>query len=166
MAMKSNSLEKLFVESLKDLYDAEHQLINALPRMADAATSQDLKRNLQQHLDTTQEQTRRLEKVFQAFNEKPSRKKCVGMEGLIREGEQHMKDMMNDKDALDASLIADAQKVEHYEIAGYGTVKTYAQMLGNQEAARLIDQTLSEEYATDERLTKLAESHINIKAKS
>lgn len=164
MAMKSNSLEKLFVESLRDLYDAEHQIMEALPKMVDAASSPDLKRNLQQHLDTTKMQAQRLEQVFQAFNEKPSRKKCVGMEGIIREGEQHIKEMMNDKDALDAGIIADAQKVEHYEIAGYGTVKTYAQMLGNKQAVNLIDKTLSEEYATDEKLTKLAESHVNVKA--
>lgn len=164
MVMKSNSLEKLCVESLKDLYDAEHQIMEALPKMVDAASSPDLKRNLQQHLDTTKMQAQRLEQVFQAFNEKPSRKKCVGMEGIIREGEQHIKEMMNDKDALDAGIIADAQKVEHYEIAGYGTVKTYAQMLGNKQAVNLIDKTLSEEYATDEKLTKLAESHVNVKA--
>lgn len=166
MAIKKNSLEKLFVDNLKDLYDAEHQIIDALPKMAEAANSQDLKQGLQEHLETTRKQAERLEKAFSAVNESPSRKKCVGMEGLIKEGEQHMKELKNDHDALDAGLIASAQKVEHYEISGYGTAKTYAEMLGHSEVARLLDQTLSEEYATDERLTKLAETHINEEAMS
>ena len=166
MAMKMNSLEGLFTETLKDLYDAEHQIIKALPKMADAASSADLKKGFQDHLQQTQQQAQRLEQVFSTVNQKPSRKHCMGMEGLIKEGEEHMKELKSDKDVLDAGLIADAQKVEHYEIAGYGTAKTYAELLGNQEAVRLLDQTLSEEYATDERLTKLAESHINIEAMS
>jgi ferritin-like metal-binding protein YciE len=164
MAMKMNSLEKLFVDSLKDLYDAEHQIVDAMPKMVDAASSQDLKQGLKQHLDVTKQQVQRLEKVFSAVDEKPGRKKCIGMEGLIKEGEHHISEHKNDKDALDAVLIAAAQKVEHYEITGYGTAKTYAEMLGHQEAAKLLDQTLSEEYSTDERLTKLAESHINVEA--
>lgn len=164
MMMQKTALEKLFVDSLKDLYDAEHQIITALPKMAAAASHQDLKRSLQQHLDVTRQQTQRLEQVFKTIDQSPSRKKCVGMEGLIREGEQHMQELMNDQNALDAGLIASAQKVEHYEIAGYGTAKTYAQMLGHREAASLLDQTLSEECATDERLTKIAEGHINIEA--
>jgi ferritin-like metal-binding protein YciE len=162
--MKVKSLEGFFTETLKDLYDAEHQIINALPKMADAASSPDLKQGLQQHLQQTQQQARRLEQVFSTVGQQPSRKHCKGMEGLIKEGEEHMKELKSDKDVLDAGLISDAQKVEHYEIAGYGTAKTYAELLGNQEAVRLLDQTLSEEYATDERLTKLAESHINIEA--
>jgi ferritin-like metal-binding protein YciE len=164
MAMKMNSLETLFVDTLKDLYDAEHQIIDALPKMAEAASSPDLKQSLRQHLDVTRHQAQRLEQVFSAFNERPTRKKCAGMEGLIKEGEQHMKELKSDKDALDAGLIASAQKVEHYEIASYGTAKSYAEMLGKQDAVNLLDQTLSEEYATDERLTRLAESHINIEA--
>lgn len=164
MAMKMNSLENLFVDTLKDLYDAEHQLIDALPKMAEAASSPDLKKGLQQHLEQTRRQAQRLEQVFQDVNQTPDRKKCVGMEGLIKEGQQHMAELKSDKDVLDAGLIASAQKVEHYEIAGYGTAKTYAEMLGRTESVRLLDQTLSEEYATDERLTKLAESHINAEA--
>lgn len=164
MAMKMNSLENLFVDTLKDLYDAEHQLIDALPKMAEAASSPDLKKGLQQHLEQTRRQAQRLEQVFQDVNLTPDRKKCVGMEGLIKEGQQHMAELKSDKDVLDAGLIASAQKVEHYEIAGYGTAKTYAEMLGRTESVRLLDQTLSEEYATDERLTKLAESHINAEA--
>lgn len=164
MAMKMNSLEQLFVDTLKDLYDAEHQIIEALPKMSKAANSQDLKKGLQEHLQMTKEQAKRLEQVFSEINEEPKRKKCVGMEGLIKEGEKHMEELKDDKDALDAGLIASAQKVEHYEIAGYGTAKTYAQMLGHDKAARLLDKTLSEEYRTDESLTKMAESHINIEA--
>ena len=164
MAMKVNSLESLFTETLKDLYDAEHQILKALPKMAEAASSPDLKKGFEQHLKQTEKQAQRLEQVFSMVGQQPDRKHCKGMEGLIKEGEEHMKELKSDKDVLDAGLIADAQKVEHYEIAGYGTAKTYAEMLGNQEAVRLLDQTLSEEYATDERLTKLAESHINIEA--
>jgi ferritin-like metal-binding protein YciE len=164
MAMKVNSLEKLFVDTLKDLYDAEHQIIEALPKMEQAASSPDLKKGFKQHLDQTRKQTQRLEQVFESVNKSPSRKHCVGMEGLIKEGEHHMEELKSDKDVLDAGLIASAQKVEHYEIAGYGTAKTYAEMLGNQEAVRLLDANLSEECATDERLTVLAESHINAEA--
>ncbi len=164
MAFQKNSLQKLFVDTLKDLYDAEHQIIEALPKMAQSASSQDLKTSLNQHLDTTRRQAERLEQVFRTLNEQPERKKCVGMEGLIREGQQHMQELKNDQDALDANLIASAQKVEHYEIAGYGTAKTYAQMLGHREAVNLLDQNLSEECATDERLTKIAEGHVNLKA--
>lgn len=164
MAMKMNSLENLFVDTIKDLYDAEHQILEALPKMADAASSKDLKQGFKQHLEQTRHQTKRLEEVFGTINKKPARKKCVGMQGLIKEGEEHMKELMDDKDVLDAGLIASAQKVEHYEIAGYGTAKAYAEMLGNQQAIGLLNQTLSEERATDERLTRLAESHINAEA--
>jgi ferritin-like metal-binding protein YciE len=164
MAIQSNSLEKLLIDGLKDLYDAEHQILSALPKMTEHATSNDLKQSFQMHYEQTRQQAQRLEQVFRAFNQQPARKKCMGMEGLIREGEHHIQELMNDKDALDADLIASAQKVEHYEIAGYGTVKTYAQMLGKDEAVRLLDQILSEECATDEKLTQLAESHINLKA--
>ena len=107
----------------------------------EAASSSDLRQGFQDHLNQTQRQTQRLEQVFSTVNQKPSRKHCKGMEGLIKEGEEHMQELKSDKDVLDAGLIADAQKVEHYEIAGYGTAKTYAQMLGNHEAARLLDQT-------------------------
>ncbi len=164
MVLQKNSLEKLFVETIRDLYDAEHQITEALPKMAQAASATDLKTGLQQHLDQTRTQTQRLEEVFQDIGERPSRKKCFGMEGLIKEGEQNMKEMQSDKDGLDASLIASAQKVEHYEISGYGTAKAYAETLGHYEAARLLDQTLSEEVATDKKLTTIAETHINPQA--
>ena len=162
--MKVENLETLFVDSLKDLYDAEHQILDALPKMADAASSSDLKRGLQNHLEQTRGQARRLEQVFSTVNQRPSRKKCMGMQGLITEGEQQMKELKGDRDVLDAGLLAAAQKVEHYEISGYGTAKTYARMLGHQDAADLLDQTLKEEYAADDLLTRIAESHINIEA--
>ncbi len=164
MAMKMESLETLFVDSIRDLYDAENQIMDALPKMVDAASSSDLKMGLQQHLDVTKHQAQRLEQVFSDLNQPPKRKKCYGMEGIIHEGQQDMKDLAKDKDVLDAGLIAAAQKVEHYEISGYGTAKTYAHMLGHDNVARLLDQTLSEEYAADDKLTRLAESHINVEA--
>lgn len=166
MAMKMDSLEALFVDQLKDLYDAEKQLIDALPKMAKAAHNTQLKQGFEQHLQQTREQAQRLEQIFNQINEKPGGKKCVGMQGLIKEGEEIMKEKQGDPDVLDAGMIAAAQKVEHYEISGYGTAKTYAQMLGMDDAAKLLDKTLSEEYKTDEKLTRLAESHINIQAMS
>jgi ferritin-like metal-binding protein YciE len=162
--MKSNSLEQLFVDGLKDLYDAEHQILEALPKMAEMASSQQLKQAFQTHEQQTRQQTQRLEQIFRDLGHKPDRKKCMGMEGLIQEGQHHMQEYKSDRDVLDAALVASAQKVEHYEISGYGTAKTYAQMLGRQDAARLLDQTLKEEYSTDERLTGLAENVVNIKA--
>jgi ferritin-like metal-binding protein YciE len=146
MAMKMQSLEALFVDQLKDLYDAEHQLIKALPKMAEAASSPDLKRGFHR-------------------NEKPSGKKCVGMEGIIKEGEELIKNKEMDKDVKDAGLIMAAQKVEHYEIASYGTVRTYAETLGMKDVAQTLQQTLDEESMTNEKLTALAESHINMEAR-
>lgn len=162
--MKVENLETLFVDSLKDLYDAEHQIMDALPKMVEASSSPDLKRGLQNHLEQTRGQARRLEQVFSDIKQRPSRKKCVGMQGIIAEGEQNMKELKSDRDVLDAGLLASAQKVEHYEISGYGTAKTYARMLGHLDAADLLDQTLKEEYAADDLLTRIAESHINIEA--
>jgi ferritin-like metal-binding protein YciE len=164
MAMKMNSLEALFVEQLKDAYDAEQQLMKALPKMADAASSQDLKQGFQTHTDQTRKQAERIEKIMQKFDEKPSGKKCVGMEGLIKEGQELMSERGIDKDVLDAGLIAAAQKVEHYEISTYGTLRTYAETLGHHDVAQMLQQTLEEESQTNEKLTRLAESHINIEA--
>jgi ferritin-like metal-binding protein YciE len=165
MAMKMQSLEALFVDQLKDLYDAEHQLIKALPKMAEAASSPDLKRGFQEHLAQTERQAQRLERIFSDRNEKPSGKKCVGMEGIIKEGEELIKNKEMDKDVKDAGLIMAAQKVEHYEIASYGTVRTYAETLGMKDVAQTLQQTLDEESMTNEKLTALAESHINMEAK-
>jgi ferritin-like metal-binding protein YciE len=163
MATKMNTLEDLYIDQLKDLYSAEKQLIKALPKMAKAANSPDLKKGFEQHLEQTKKQAERLEQIFARRETSPGRKKCVGMEGLIQEGEELLKEKAN-PDVLDAGLIAAAQKVEHYEIATYGTVRAYAERLGDTQAARLLDQTLEEEAQTNEKLTALAESHINQEA--
>jgi ferritin-like metal-binding protein YciE len=164
MAMKKNALEKLFTDNLMDIYDAEHQVLEALPKMAEAAKSDALKKGFTQHLAQTRKQIERLEKVFETVNRQPRRKPCKGMQGLIEEGQHHMEELKEEPEALDAGLIASAQKVEHYEIAAYGTVKTYAEMLGNERAAKLLDETLSEEFDTDDKLTDLAVNQINLEA--
>ncbi len=164
MAMKMDSLENLFVEDLKDLYNAEQQIMQALPKMIQAAHSPDLKQSFQQHLQVTQEQAKRLEQIFSNLSQKPTGKKCLGMEGIIKEGEQNMQELKSDPDLLDAGMIAAAQKIEHYEISGYGTARTYAEELGLDQAASLLEKTLKEEAQTDEKLTQLAESHINMDA--
>lgn len=161
--MKLESLKDLYLEQLKDLYSAETQLVDALPKMAERATSPDLKKGFQDHLRQTQEQVRRLEQIFQDLGESPKGHTCEGMKGLIKEGEQMIK-MKGDDSVIDAGLIAAAQRVEHYEIAGYGTVRTYAEMLGKTQHVSLLERTLQEEEMADEKLTQLAESHINAEA--
>lgn len=161
--MRLESLKDLYLEQLKDLYSAETQLVDALPKMAEAATAADLKRGFQEHLRQTQEHVNRLERIFQSLGEKPGGHTCEGMKGLVREGEQMIK-MKGEPNVLDAGLIAAAQRVEHYEIAGYGTVRTYAELLGHDEHVTLLERTLTEEEETDERLTMLAESHVNEEA--
>jgi ferritin-like metal-binding protein YciE len=162
--MKLDSLKKLFIEELRDLYSAENQITRALPKMADAATSPELKKAFQHHLEQTKEQVNRLEQIFQKLDESPKGKTCKAMEGLVAEGEDMIKE--NAEPAVrDAGLIAAAQRVEHYEIAGYGTVRTYARLLGDDECVRLLQQTLDEEGETDKTLTHLAETSINIEAK-
>lgn len=158
--MKLESLKDLYIEQLKDLYSAETQLVEALPKMAEAATATDLKRGFLDHLKQTQEHVKRLERIFKGLNEDPEGETCKGMEGLIKEGSQMAK-MKGEDAARDAGLIAAAQRVEHYEIAAYGTVRTYAELLGHDEHLTLLEKTLNEEEETDERLTQLAESHIN-----
>ena len=161
--MEMNSLQDLFIHDLKDLYNAEIQLTKALPKMAKAASDPSLKQAFQTHFAETEQHVQRLEQIFGELDESPEGKKCKAMEGLIEEG----KDLI-DEDAepevMDAGLIGAAQKVEHYEIAGYGTVRTYAQMLGNDQAARLLQQTLDEEGATNKKLTELAMECINAEA--
>ena len=160
--MKLGSLHDLYVEELKDLYSAENQLIKALPKMAKAASSKELRAAFQEHLTETRAQVGRLEKVFKELKVSPKGKKCKAMEGLIEEG----KELLEEDAApavLDAALIAAAQKVEHYEIAGYGTVRTYAELLGFDKAAGLLRETLDEESAADEKLSGLAEN-INVEA--
>lgn len=160
--MKLESLQDLFVEQLKDLYSAETQLTKALPKMAKAASSDELRSAFEEHLEVTKEHVSRLEQVFQELGENPKGQKCKGMEGLIEEGSEAIEEDMEET-VRDAALIAAAQRVEHYEIAGYGTVRTYAKLLGHDTAADLLQETLNEEGAADKTLTGLAE-RINIEA--
>ncbi|MDP9338951.1 MAG: ferritin-like domain-containing protein [Acidobacteriota bacterium] len=160
--MEHEALKELYIDELKDIYNAENQLVKALPKMAKAATSDDLRTGFEQHLEQTRGHVQRLEQIFKALDEKPSGKKCKGMEGLIAEGQEMMGEDFDD-DTMDAALISAAQRVEHYEIAAYGTVRTYAELLGEDQAARLLEQTLEEEKETDQKLTDLA-SDINVKA--
>lgn len=161
--MKLDSLNDLFVDVLKDTYDAEHQITKALPKMAEATSSAQLRSAFNQHLSETENQIRRLEQVFELVGKKATRKSCKAMKGLIEEGEELLKEDA-EPEVLDAGLIAAAQKVEHYEISAYGTLRTYARQLGLTEAAQLLQQTLDEESMTDEKLTQLAESSINVQA--
>ena len=160
--MNMDTLRDMFVEELKDLYNAEHQLLKALPKMAKAATSTELKRAFESHLKETEGQVDRLEQVFTSLDLSPKGKKCKAMEGLVEEGAEWMEEDA-DPDVMDAGLIAAAQRVEHYEMAGYGCVRTYAQLLGETKAAALLQKTLDEEGAADKKLTKLAEQ-INVEA--
>jgi ferritin-like metal-binding protein YciE len=161
--MKLESLKDLYLEQLKDLYSAETQLVDALPKMAEAANSPDLRKAFTDHLRQTEEHVRRLERVFQDLQQSPKGHVCEGMKGLIKEGEEMLK-MKGDPAVLDAGLIAAAQRVEHYEMAGYGTVRTFAEQLGKSQHASLLERTLQEEKETDERLSALAESHVNVEA--
>jgi ferritin-like metal-binding protein YciE len=161
--MKLESLKDLYLEQLKDLYSAETQLVDALPKMAERATSSDLKKGFQDHLRQTQEHVSRLEQIFRDLGDTPKGHTCEGMKGLIKEGQEMIK-MTGEDSVIDAGLIAAAQRVEHYEIAGYGTVRTYAEMLGHTQHVTLLERTLQEEEMTDEKLSKLAESHINQEA--
>lgn len=161
--MEIDSLRKLYIEELKDLYSAEKQILQALPRMAKKASNAQLKAAFEEHLRQTEQQVQRLDQIFEALGKSPRGKKCKGMEGLIEEGKEVMQEDMDDE-TRDAALIAAAQRVEHYEIAGYGTVRTYAQLLGEKEAVRLLQQTLDEEGQTDKKLTQLAETSINVEA--
>ncbi len=160
--MEIDTLRKLYVEELKDLYSAENQILKALPRMAKKASNPGLKAGFEEHLKQTQVHVERLEGIFEALGKSPKGKKCKGMEGLLEEGKEVMEEDMDDE-TRDAALIAAAQRVEHYEMAGYGTVRTYAQLLGEKEAAKVLQTTLNEEGDTDKKLTGLAES-INVEA--
>jgi ferritin-like metal-binding protein YciE len=159
--MEHKDLMELFVDELKDLYSAESQLIKALPKMAKAATSENLRAGFEHHLEQTKEHARRIEEICTELDEKPTGKKCGGMEGLIGEGKEMMDEF--EGDVLDAALISAAQRVEHYEIAGYGTVRTYAELLGKDRAVELLEETLEEEKETDQKLTELAVT-INVEA--
>jgi ferritin-like metal-binding protein YciE len=160
--MNLTTLEKLFVHELKDLYSAENQLLEALPKMANAASNDSLRTAFEDHRKETQEHVRRLEQVFEDLDFKPGGEHCDGMEGLLEEGEEII-EMDGNPSVKDAALIAAAQRVEHYEIAGYGTARNIARHLGNQKAEKLLQTTLDEEGKADKLLTELAEhgSHIN-----
>lgn len=155
-----NSLQNLFHDTLKDIYFAEKKILSALPKMAKAAQSEDLKAAFQKHETETEEHVARLEKVFQEIDETPRGKTCDAIMGIIEEGQEVMKEFKG-APALDAGLLAAAQAVEHYEIARYGTLKTWAAELGLKQSVKLLEETLSEEKKTDETLTKLAESEVN-----
>lgn len=161
--MELETLEDLYVSELKDLYSAEQQILKALPKMIKAANHKDLKKAFTTHERQTKQHVKRLERICKQLGEKPTGKKCVGMEGVIREGAELISEKP-DPEVLDAGLITAAQHVEHYEMAGYGTVRTWARLLGYQEHADLLQQTLDEEGDTDELLTELAESSINLEA--
>lgn len=152
---KIQSLEELFMHELKDTYDAEHQLLEALPKMAEATKSSELKSAFTNHLKQTKTHIQRLEQIFEIAGQKPARKTCDGMKGLLKEGESMMKEDMP-ADVMDAALIGAAQRVEHYEIAAYGTLRTYAYVLGYEAVAPLLQQTLDEEEQTDKLLTQIA----------
>jgi len=155
-----NSLKELFHDTLKDIYFAEKKILSALPKMAKAAQSEDLKAAFQKHESETEEHVARLEKVFEEIDEAPRGKTCDAIMGIIEEGQEVMKEFKG-APALDAGLLAAAQAVEHYEISRYGTLKTWASELGLKQSAKLLETTLSEERKTDETLTRLAESEVN-----
>jgi ferritin-like metal-binding protein YciE len=156
-------LQDLFVEELRDLYSAENQLVKALPKMAKAANEEKLKAAFEEHLEQTKGHVERLDTIFEELGEKPTGKKCKAMAGLVAEGKEMIEEDAT-PEVMDAGLIAAAQRVEHYEIAGYGTVHAYAKVLGNEQAARELQKTLDEEGAADKKLTKLAQSVVNLKA--
>ncbi len=160
--MNADTMEKLLIEELKDLYSAEKQITRALPKMAKSATNDQLRQAFETHLKETEGQIERLDRVFEILGKSSSGKTCKGMQGLIEEGSEQMKEL--EGEILDAALISAAQKVEHYEMAGYGSVRTWAQVLGQKEIADLLQQTLDEEGNTDHKLTQLA-SRINKQAK-
>jgi ferritin-like metal-binding protein YciE len=158
--MSMDTMQDLYVHELKDIHNAEKQILQALPKMARAARHEELRQAFEEHERVTEEQVRRLETIFDDLGQKPGGKKCRGMEGLIEEGEEVLSEDA-DPDVRDAALIAAAQRVEHYEIAAYGTARTYARQLGFNNHVELLQRTLDEEGETDKRLTKLAESRVN-----
>jgi ferritin-like metal-binding protein YciE len=164
-ALKLNSLRDLLVEELRDLYNAETQLVDALPKMAGAATSRELKSAFEHHLEETRNHVSRLENIFQRIAEESSGETCEAMKGLIKEGEILVK-AEGDPDVRDAGLIGAAQRVEHYEMAGYGTARSLARRLGENQVAETLQQTLNEEAEANKKLTSIAESQVNVSAAS
>jgi ferritin-like metal-binding protein YciE len=163
--MALDSLRELLLDEIKDLYDAEKQLVKALPKMAKASSAPELRAAFEEHLEVTRGQVGRMEKVFQLLGEAARGKKCKAMEGLVEEGKELIEEKSDaDPTVLDAGLIAAAQRVEHYEMAGYGCVRTFAKLLGEDEVADLLQETLDEEGEADKKLTELAETVINVEA--
>src|SRR5437016_1575597 len=160
--MQKDSLRQLYVDELKDRYSAETQMVKALHKLAKAASNAELRQGFEEHLRQTSEHVSRLEQIFDMLGEKATGKKCLGMEGLVKEGAETMSEDYEGS-LMDAAIIGAAQKVEHYEIAGYGTVRTFAELLGENEHVSLLEQTLEEEKETDQKLTQLAD-HINSQA--
>jgi ferritin-like metal-binding protein YciE len=158
--MKTKTLQDLFVDELKDLYSAESQLVHALPKMAKAASSPDLRQAFEHHLEETKNHVQRIEEIVSQINASARGKKCKGMEGLIEEGQEVMQENF-DENAKDAGLIGAAQRVEHYEMAGYGSARAHAETLGYSQAVQLLQQTLNEEKEADRKLTEIAESYVN-----
>jgi len=159
--MTNQDLRQLYIDELKDLYSAENQLVKALPKMAKAATSDELRQAFEEHLEQTKGQVQRLETIFEALDENPKGKKCAGMEGLVKEGSENISEY--EEEVLDAALIGTAQRVEHYEMAGYGTVVAFAELLGEDEHVSLLQETLQEEKEADSKLTELSKE-INVAA--
>lgn len=163
--MELATLRDLYVHELKDLYSAERQIIKALPKMVKAASNRQLSAAFNQHLEQTKRQAKRLEDILSSHGESTRGPKCAGMEGVLKEGDEMIGEDA-DEEVRDAGLIAAAQRVEHYEIAGYGCARTYAELLGDKRGAKMLDMTIKEEGDTDKKLTKLARSVINLKAKA
>lgn len=161
--MKTNTFRELFLDELKDLYDAENRLVKALPKMAKTANSEGLRKGFEEHLEQTREHVSRLKEIFSILGEKPAGKKCLGIVGVLQEGDEIMGEDFEGS-VMDAALISAAQRVEHYEIAAYGCVNAWAELLGESKASALLEKTLEEEKKTDEKLTELAEG-INAEAK-
>lgn len=161
--MKLKTIQDLYIEELQDLYSAETQLVKALPKVADECTNDELRSAIEDHLEQTKEHVERLEQVFEGLDANPKGKKCFGMEGLIKEAQETLDEEMSE-DVKDAAIIASCQRAEHYEIAVYGTVCTFAKLLGREDDLDLLGQTLDEEKEADETLTDIAENTINVEA--
>jgi ferritin-like metal-binding protein YciE len=164
MAEKSNTLQDLFLGELKDVYDAEKQLVKALPKLAKMASNPDLRNGIEEHLDQTKGHVSRIEEIFDLLGTKHQGTKCVGIQGILAEGNETLGEFESGTAAQDAALICSAQKVEHYEIATYGALRNWATLLGHDDAAELLSRTLEEEHAADEKLTQLAARSINEQA--
>jgi len=164
MTTEIETLRELYVDHLKDIYSAESQITKALPKIIKKVTSPELRQALEDHLKQTMDQIKRLDQIFESLDGSPRGKKCVGMEGVLEEGKETLAEKMSSPDLMDAALIGGCQKVEHYEISAYGTVRAFAELLGEDEAVELLTQTLEEEHAADANLTVLAMNIINVEA--